>query len=308
MTKSITTIAPATVANVGPGFDVLGFALAEPCVSLTATLVAPKGNAVTIRSTAPGIPTDPTRNTAGVATLAFLSQLKSEASITLEMTAGIPLGSGLGSSAASAVAAVVAVNALLGSPFKTEDLLSSALDGEAVVSGARHADNVAPCLLGGFVVIRRHDPADWIHVPTPPSLYYIVVYPHCTVSTAEARRILPAAVPLTTATQQWANVAMLIAALNAGDAARVGRALEDGIVEPVRAKLIPGYHSVKLAALSAGALGCTISGSGPSVLALSSQKSQAEKIRSAMVQAFSEAGLAADGWIGTLTNPGARVL
>lgn len=306
--KKVTATAPATVANVGPGFDVLGFALAEPAVQLTATLDSPTGNRVTVSCDDPTISTDPMKNTAGAAALSLLAQIHSAASISLHSTTGIPLSSGLGSSAASAVAAVVAVNALLGAPLKTEALLLSTLDGEAVASGARHADNVAPCLLGGFVAIRQHDPADWIHIPTPASLYYIVVHPHYTVSTLDARRLLPATVPLHTAAQQWGNVAMLIAALATGDAAAVGRALEDKIVEPVRAKLIPGYNSVKLAALNAGALGCTISGSGPSVLALCDQKSKTEKIRQTMVQAFSEAGLQADAWIGTLNNPGARVL
>jgi len=308
MTKSITAIAPATVANVGPGFDTLGFALAEPCVSVTATLTTTTGSKVTVSCDDSKIPTDPLKNTAGAAALSLLAQLQSTASVSLHSNTGIPLGSGLGSSAASAVAAVVAVNALLGSPLKTEALLQSALDGEAVVSGARHADNVAPCLLGGFVVIRQHDPADWIHVHTPASLHYIVVHPHYMVSTADARRILPATVSLKDATQQWANVAMLIAALAAGDTHHVGRALEDKIIEPVRAQLIPGYNTVKLAALNAGALGCTISGSGPSVLALCNEKTQIEKISIAMVRAFSEAGLKADTWIGTLHNPGARII
>lgn len=308
MTKSITATAPATVANVGPGFDVLGFALAEPAVQITATLDSPTGNRVTVFCDDPTISTDPMKNTAGAAVVSLLAQLQSSASISLHSTTGIPLGSGLGSSAASAVAAVVAVNALLGAPLKTKALLLSALDGEAVVSGARHADNVAPCLFGGFVAIRQHDPADWIHVPTPASLYYIVVHPQYTVSTAEARRLLPATVPLHTATQQWGNVAMLIAALATGDTAAVGRALDDKIIEPVRAKLIPGYNSVKLAALNAGAIACTISGSGPSVLAFCDQKTLTGKIGDAMVQAFSEAGLQADAWIGTLTNPGAHIL
>lgn len=306
--KKVTATAPATVANVGPGFDVLGFALAEPAVTITATLLSDEGNHVTITTDIPDIPTDPVHNTAGVAAMSLLAHFRSEASISLHIASTIPVGSGLGSSAASAVAGAVAVNALMASPLPTEDLLSNALDGEAAVSGARHADNVAPCLLGGFVAIREHEPADWIHIPVHRSFYYIVVHPHCVVATKTARRILPKTVPLTAAAHQWGNVATLIAALSAGDAERAGRALEDKIVEPVRAKLIPGYNTVKLAALNAGALGCTISGSGPSVLALSTQKTQAEKISKAMIAAFSEAGLEAKGWIGTLINPGARVI
>lgn len=306
--KSITAIAPATVANVGPGFDVLGFALLEPFVKITAQLKDKTENQITISSTNPNIPIDPTLNTAGVATLSLLSQLQSEASVSLHIDAGIPMGSGLGSSAASAVAAAVAVNALLGSPLKTNELLNSALDGEGVVSGARHADNVAPCLLGGFVVIRRHDPPDWIHVTVPKSLRYVVVYPQCTVNTADARRVLPQTVPLNIATQQWANVAMLVAALNAGDTAAAGRALEDGVAEPARAALIPGYNSVKQAALSAGALGCTISGSGPSMLAFAASGTDAKKIGVAMVEAFCDAGLPSRYWTGQLQNSGAKLL
>ncbi len=306
--NQITAIAPATVANVGPGFDVLGFALAEPAVTLTATLLSDEGSHVTITTDNPDIPTDPLQNTAGVAAMSLLALFRSEASVSLHIVSTIPVGSGLGSSAASAVAAVVAVNALLDAPLKTEELLGTALDGEAAVSGARHADNVAPCLLGGFVAIREHEPADWIHIPVHRSFYYVVVHPHCVVNTKTARRMLSKTVPLAVAVHQWGNVATLIAALSAGDAARVGRALEDKIVEPVRAKLIPGYNTVKLSALNAGALGCTISGSGPSVLALCTKKTQAEKIRAAMITAFSEAGLDANGWIGALTNPGARLL
>lgn len=306
--KTEIAIAPATVANVGPGFDVLGFALAAPCVTVSATLTSDIGNKITISCDDPSIPTDPMKNTAGAAALSLLATLGSTASISLHSNTGIPLGSGLGSSAASAVAAVVAVNTLLGSPLKTDALLSSALDGEAVVSGARHADNVAPCLFGGFVAIRQHDPADWIQIPTPASLYYSVAHPHCTVSTAEARRLLPASVSLKEATQQWANVAMMIAALATGDTAHFGRALDDKIVEPVRAQLIPGYNSVKLAALAAGALGCTISGSGPSMIAFSGNTTDAKKIAAAMVQAFQDAGLAADSWTGKMSNPGARIV
>ncbi len=306
--KQATAIAPATVANVGPGFDVLGFALAEPAVTITAKLLSEEGNHLTITTNIPDIPTEPVDNTAGVAAMSLLAHLRSEASISLHIASTIPVGSGLGSSAASAVASAVAVNALMGSPLKIEDLLSNALDGEAVASGARHADNVAPCLLGGFVAIREHEPADWIHVPVHRTLYYVVVHPHCVVNTKTARKLLPKTIPLAAATQQWGNVATLIAALSAGDAARVGRALEDKIVEPVRAKLIPGYDSVKLAAIEAGALGCTISGSGPSVLALTDSATHAAKICKAMIQAFSEAGLGADGWTGKMTNPGARVL
>lgn len=303
-----TAIAPATVANVGPGFDVMGFALTGPMVKITATLLDRTGNAISITTDHPGIPTEPALNTASFAAMSLLAHRGDTPRITLRIECDIPLGSGLGSSAAGAVAGVMAVNALLGSPYTTEDLLSFAMDGEAAASGARHADNVAAALFGGFVVLRRHDIPDWIHVPVPATLRYVVVHPHCTVNTRDARRLLPDSVTLAAAVQQWANVATLIAALSTGDTARVGRAMEDGIVEPVRSRLIPGYTAVKMAAMEAGALGCAISGSGPAMLALTDDPKRAEKIRAAMVQAFKEAGQEADAWTGLMQNPGARVI
>lgn len=303
-----TATAPATVANVGPGFDVLGFALAEPSVKITAKLLGGTGGKLTLTADNADIPLDPMLNTAGFAAMSLLAHNNATPNIALHIHAGIPVGSGLGSSAASAVAGAMAVNAVLGSPYSTEELLTFALDGEAAASGARHADNVAPALFGGFVILRRHDTLDWMHIPTPPSLHYVVVHPYCTVNTGDARKLLPITVPLSAATQQWANVATLVAALCTGDTLRAGRAMEDGIVEPVRAQLIPGYSAVKKAAMDAGALGCTISGSGPSVLAFAEGQQSATTICSAMIHAFRGAGLKADGWAGPMDNPGATVL
>lgn len=303
-----TAIAPATVANVGPGFDVLGFALAEPSVKITATRIDGTDGRVTLTADNSDIPLDPMLNTAGFAAMSLLSHNNAKVNIALHIHAGIPVGSGLGSSAASAVAGAMAVNAVLGSPYSTEELLTFALDGEAAASGARHADNVAPALFGGFVILRRHDTLDWMQIPVPPALHYAVVHPHCTVNTSEARKLLPITVPLSAATQQWANVATLVAALCVGDMVRIGRAMEDGIVEPVRATLIPGYSAVKKAAQDADAMGCTISGSGPSMLAFTDSAKRATQICSAMIHAFHDAGLKADGWAGPMDNPGARVV
>lgn len=306
--NTATATAPATVANVGPGFDVLGFALAEPRVTITATLLDSIGGKLTLTADNPDIPLDPMLNTAGFAAMSLMARHNTAPNIALHIHAGIPVGSGLGSSAASAVAGTMAVNAVLGSPYSTEELLTFALDGEAAASGARHADNVAPALFGGFVILRRHDTLDWMQIPVPPNLHYAVVHPHCTVNTHEARKLLPITVPLSAATQQWANVATLVAALCIGDTIRIGRAMEDSIVEPVRAQLIPGYSAVKKAAMDADALGCTISGSGPSMLAFADSAKYAAKICSAMIHAFQEAGLKADGWAGPMDNPGAKVL
>lgn len=303
-----TATAPATVANVGPGFDVMGFALAEPRTVITATLLGGTGGKLTLTADNPDIPLDPMLNTAGFAAMSLLAHNNATPNISLHIHAGIPVGSGLGSSAAGAVAGAMAVNAVLGSPYSTEELLTFALDGEAAASGARHADNVAPALFGGFVILRRHDTLDWMKIPVPFSLHYVVVHPHCTVNTSEARKLLPDTVPLSAATQQWANVATLVAALCLGDTIRIGRAMEDGIIEPVRAQLIPGYSNVKKSALDAGALGCTISGSGPSMLAFSDGEKSATQICAAMMTAFNKAGMKADGWTGPMDNPGALVL
>lgn len=303
-----TATAPATIANVGPGFDVLGFALAEPRVTITATLLDSVGGKLTLTADNSDIPLDPMLNTASFAAMSLMAHNNTTPNIALHIHAGIPVGSGLGSSAASAVAGAMAVNAVLGSPYSTEELLTFALDGEAAASGARHADNVAPALFGGFVILRRHDTLDWMKIPMPANLHYAVVHPHCTVNTHEARKLLPITVPLSAATRQWANVATLVAALCLGDTIRVGRAMEDGIVEPVRAKLIPGYSAVKKAAMDADALGCTISGSGPSMLAFADSAKYATRICSAMIHAFHDAGLKADGWAGPMDNPGAHVV
>jgi homoserine kinase len=314
--KYVRVFAPATVANVACGFDILGFAVAAPGDEVVAWRTATPGVTINRICGDDGkLPIDPARNTAGAAVLALLEQLAAqecriEGGIALELHKRMPLGSGLGSSAASAVAGVVAANALLGGPLKREELLPLALAGEQVSCGAAavHADNVAPCLLGGFVLIRSYHPLDVVPLPTPAQLFCTVVHPHLEVRTEDARRILRKYLLLEDAITQWGNVAGLVAGLMKPDYALIGRSLQDVIVEPVRAMLIPGFAQIKAAALATGALGCSISGAGPSMFALSDARATAAAVGQAMQQAFQSLGLTSDVYVSTINQEGPRLL
>lgn len=320
--RSVTVFAPATVANVGSAFDVLGFALDAPGDTITATLcdttpgVAPE---VTIRGVAGAsgsLPTDPLRNTAAVSAQALLNHLVSQdnanyagISIALSITKGLPIGSGLGSSSASTVAGVVAANELLGCPYTRTDLLPFAMEGERAACGAAHADNAAPCLLGGFVLIRSYSPLEIIPLPCPSSVSVAVVSPHLELRTSDARKILKRSVPLEAAITQWGNVAALVAGIYRNDPELMGRSLADSIIEPERGQLIPGYAEVKNAALRAGALGSAISGSGPAIFALCRDRASAEHVANLMAAAFKDAaGVAATRYISGINTTGAVVL
>ena len=313
--RSVTVFAPATVANVGSAFDVLGFAVAAP------------GDTVTVRRTAtPGVTiaditgdngvlsTDSNKNTAGVSVLALLTHLESkdrrafgDIGVEISLTKGLPIGSGLGSSSASTVAAVVAANELCGSPLSREDLLPFAMEGERVACGAAHADNVAPALLGGFVLIRSYDPLDVVHLPTPSSAWVTVLSPSLELKTQDARKVLKRSVSLESAISQWGNVAALVAGIYKNDIALMGRALEDKIVEPERAQLIPGYAAAKRAALEAGACGCSISGSGPSVFALAQSEDIAHRVGAAMRDAFAALDISSIPYVSQINSSGAVV-
>ncbi len=294
-----TAFAPATVSNVACGFDVLGFAIERPGDRVTARLVGgvrdvPRsGGGVRLVSVtgAAGtgferLPLDAALNTAGVAARRLVGAVAPGAHIELSVDKQMPFGSGLGSSAASAVAAVVAVNEVLGRPLSREALMPFALDGEAVASGGRHADNVAPCLLGGFVLVRT--PEDVIRLPVPDGLCVAVIHPHVEVLTAEARAALSETVPMRAVVEQTANLGALVAGLFTGDVALVGRSLHDAIVEPQRARLVPRFYAMQAAAVQAGALGCSLSGSGPSVFALCADRRTADRAASAMQTAWGD--------------------
>lgn len=307
--EAIAAFAPATVANVGAGFDILGFALHQPGDRVVARFNQ-VGTVRIVALTGDGgrLPRDAALNTAGIAVIKLLEHLGTSQGIDLEVHKQMPLGSGLGSSAASAVAAVVAVNALLGSPLKKLELLPFAMEGERIACGAAHADNAAPSLLGGFVLIRSYAPLDVVKLHTPERLYAVVVHPHIEVKTQDARDILKKTLSLKDAIVQWGNIAGLVAGLMKSDYDLISRSLNDVIIEPVRAILIPGFADVKAAALQAGALGCSISGSGPSVFALVTDADTAERVAAAMQAAFAVHQIASDRYISKINQEGAHLV
>jgi homoserine kinase len=308
--KSATAFAPATVSNVGCGFDVLGFALDAPGDEVTARFLAPPGVVIeAIEGDQGRLPREAARNTAGVAAAALLARLGDERGVGLTIRKGLPLSSGLGGSAASAVAAVVAVDALVGARSSLDTLMQCALEGERLGAGSSHADNIAPCLHGGFVLVRRPNPPDVLPLPVPPGLTAVVVHPDLEIETARARALLGDTVALADAIRQWANMGALVDGLHRGDFAVISRALEDTIAEPRRAPLVPGLAAIKRAATDAGALGCSLSGSGPSLFALCASADSAARVAAAMTAAVkTQVGGEPQTYVSRIAPEGARVL
>ena len=302
-----TAFAPASVGNVAIGFDILGFS------------VDALGDRVTVsRRTAPGVeigvvtgpgqlPREPRDNTAGRALLAMQETLHPGFGFVLDLDKGIPLGSGLGGSAASAVGAVVAANALLPSPCSLQQLLGFALAGEAVASGSRHVDNIAPSLYGGLVLTVGIDEPRVKQIPVPANIRAVIVHPHMFLATAQARSILKRTVDMSDFVWQTAHLAGFISGCYTDDFDMIRASLEDVVIEPQRQGLIPGFHDVRRAAMEAGALGCSISGAGPSMFAWT-RSQDAESVAGAMRQGFEARGLTADAWIVEIRNRGARVI
>jgi homoserine kinase len=305
--KAVRAFAPGTVANVGPGLDILGLALTGPGDTVSVERVS--GGEITIRSSGhPDIPSDVLRNTAGIA--ASLVREKAGAVATglvLEIEKGLPLSGGQGGSAASAAAAAVATNALFGSPLLPRQLLEPCLAAEEAVSG-RHADNVAAALLGGMVLVRSLEPCDIVALPFPDDLLVVIVEPDERMPTEKARAALPRSVEREIAVAQAANVGALVAALFSGDRELLGRSIEDRIAEPARAPLLPGFAEAKSAALEAGALGCSLSGSGPSAFAFVAGEGLAARVAAAMASAYLWRGIAAAAKVCRVEKRGARVL
>ncbi len=307
--RSVRAFAPATVSNVACGFDVLGFAIEQPGDEVVAQRRGEPGvEIVEITGDGGRLPREVERNTAGVAAAELLARLGDERGVALRLHKGMPLSSGLGSSAASAVAAVCAVDRLLGLEAPRELLLRCALEGERAATGSIHADNAAPCLYGGFVLIRGVDPPDVVPLPVPEGLACAVVRPHAEVETRGARALLGNTVALKDAVTQWGNLGALVAALFRGDHELLSRSLRDVVAEPMRAGLVPGFSVAQRAAAVAGALGCSLSGSGPSIFALCASHAQAEHVATAMVRTLEDAGLTADRLVSPVGAAGARVV
>jgi len=305
-TRVACAFAPASVGNVGVGFDILGHSMAgagdraevciidEPCVRIAA-----------IHGTVTDLPREPERNTAGMALLALRKALDLQHGFELTLYKGIPLGSGMGGSAASCVAALVAANALLEDPLPREALYRFALDGEAVASGSHHGDNLGPMLLGGLILATRDR---LLRIPVPAAWHCALVHPHWVLETRKARAALAGDYPLDAFVTQSANLALVLAGCFRGDAALVREGLHDVLVEPRRASLVPGFARVKQAALDHRALGASISGGGPSVFGWYAQRADAEAAAVAMRAAFSESGLDSDAFVAPIDGPAAALL
>ncbi|MCS6973621.1 MAG: homoserine kinase [Cyclobacteriaceae bacterium] len=307
--ETIRAFAPATVANVACGFDVFGMALEQPGDEVELTL----NNSGEVRICAITgdnglLPLEVHRNTAGVAITSLLRYLQENTGAEIILHKKLPSGSGMGSSASSAAAALVAANEALGNPLTRKDLIPFAMEAERVACGSAHADNVAPALLGGFVLVRDPAEPDLIEIPLPPDLYCVVVHPRTEIPTREARLALKQHVRLTDAVTQWANTAALIAGFFRQDYQLIARSLKDVVAEPVRSVFIPGFGSVREAALQAGALGCSISGSGPAIFALCKGSRCAENVAIEMQHAFLKAGLNSTPYISALPAPGASII
>jgi homoserine kinase len=309
MKNEVKVFAPATVANIACGFDIMGFAIDEPGDEVVIRISGKPGVIITQISGDQGrLPLDAALNTAGKPLLSMVEKLGITCGIEVEIHKKMPLGSGLGSSAASAVAAAFALDRLLELDLTKKELLNFAIEGEQLASGSVHADNVAPCLYGGFVLIRSYEPLDIIKLDVPDELYCSVIHPQIEISTRESREILPSEISLSKAIRQWGNTAALVAGLLKSDYELIGRSLEDVVIEPVRSQLIPGFSDIKRAALESGALGCSISGSGPSIFALSRGEETAKKTGIAMQQSLLKHQLKSELYVSRINQNGPRII
>jgi len=303
-----TAFAPASVGNVAIGFDILGFAVDALGDKVTVSRRAEPGVEISrIHGIAGELPKDPKHNTAGQALLAMQEALKLPFGFIMEIDKGIPLGSGLGGSAASAVGAVVAANALLAEPVSKLELLKFAMQGEAVASGSLHVDNISPSLFGGLVLTVGIDHPRVKQIPVPPDVRAVIMHPHMFLSTKQARAILKRTVDLSDFVWQTANLAGFISGCYTNDLDMIRASLEDVVIEPQRQALIPGFQDVRRAAMEAGALGCSISGAGPTTFAWA-RESNASAVRDAMRGEFVRKSIQLDEWIVAIESAGARVV
>ena len=309
--KEVKVTAPATIANLVCGFDILGMALKAPYDEMTLSLSDEPG--IKIRHTDDyNLPESPENNVAGVALQALLEdpiaiELKRPIGFNLVVHKNIKPGSGLGSSAASSAGAVVAANHLLGNIFSKEDLVRFAMNGEKLAGGVKHADNVSPCIYGGVTLIRSIFPLDIIPLNSP-DLFVTIVHPQIEVRTSDARQILRKEVQLKDAIKQWGNIGGLIMGFMKNDSALIGRSLEDVLIEPVRSILIPGFDEVKRKCKEAGALGGGISGSGPSIFMMSEEEATAKKIEEIMQNIYETIGVEYKTYVTGINPEGVKIV
>lgn len=303
--SAVRVFAPGGIGNLGPGLDILGCAV----TGLGDVVRAHRTDVGGVSVEDPGHPDlsrDPTRHASAIAASEVLRRAGSRAGIALHVEKGLPLAGGQGGSAASALAGAVAANVLIGNPLDRVQILFAALVAEERLAG-RHIDNLAPALFGGILLIRSIEPLAFESLPVPDALRIVLVHPEMQLRTADARAVLPQSVDRATAVAQAQSVASMVAAFCLGDLSRLRGAVEDRIAEPARAKLLPGFSAAKRAAVDAGALGCSISGGGPSAFALADSDEQADAVRRAMIDAYSSAGLTATGRIARVDTRGTRV-
>jgi homoserine kinase len=323
--NEIKIFCPATIANLSCGFDVLGTCLENVGDEMIIRKTAKKGVTIT-KIIGADLPLETEKNVAGVAALALLKSLKFidnkfvpidievdididiEIGFEIEIYKNIKAGSGIGSSAASAAGAVFGINELLGRPFSKKELVYFAMQGEVLASGSAHADNVAPCLLGGFTLVRGYNPLDVIRIESPTNLYATIIHPQIELKTSEMRAVLQPTVSLKSAITQWGNVGGIIAGLFTSDYELIGRSLEDVIVEPLRGKFIPKFEEIKQTALANGALGAGISGSGPSIFALSNGIENAQKVAKAMQEIYNKTDIEFEIHVCKINSEGVRTI
>ena len=307
--NSIRVFAPATVSNVSCGFDVLGFAMEGPGDEVQLTLTS--DHEIKIKAIHPAsvkLPMSVEKNTAGVAVNSFLSAIGSKQGVEIVLIKNLPLGSGMGSSGASAVAALVAINHLLGNPLSPMELIPHAMEAERIACGSAHADNVAPSILGGFVLVREYDPLDVISIPIKAKLWCTLVHPHIELKTEDSRKVLKTEIPLVDAVTQTGNIAALMIGLMKPDPSLISKSLQDVIAEPLRAQFIPGFDAIKKVATKCGALGCGISGSGPSIYALSETEEIARQVGDQIHLIFQRNKINSEEYVSAISDKGARIV
>lgn len=305
--NEIKIFCPATIANLSCGFDVLGLCLENVGDEMIIRKSSQKGIRIT-KIVGADLPLETEKNVAGVAALALINAVETDFGFDIEIYKNIKAGSGIGSSSASAGGAVFGINELLGKPFSRKELVHFAMKGEALASGCEHADNVAPCLLGGFTLLRGYNPLDCIKIESPTELYATVIHPQIELKTSEMRAVLESMISLKSAIIQTGNLGGLIAGLYTSDYDLIGRSLHDEIVEPLRGKFIPKFDLVKKVALENGALGSGISGSGPSIFALSKGIATAEKVAKAMCDIFNETQIPYEIHVSKINDEGIKII
>jgi len=305
--NEIKILSPATVANVSCGFDVLGFCLDAIGDEMIIRKTNKKGIHIT-KIEGYNLPFEASKNVAGVSALAMIEDAKPDCGFEIEIYKKIKPGSGIGSSSASAAGSVWAINQLLGKPYNKTEITAFAMKGEALASGCEHADNIAPAIFGGFTLVKSVVPLKVLQIPTPSELYATIIHPEIEIKTAEARALLPKTIDLKKATTQWANVGSLVHAMHNNDYDLISESLNDVIVEPYRSQLIPNFNIVKSKSIEVGALGCGISGSGPSIFTLSKGKENAEAVAKSMENVYSKTNINFNTYVTKINTQGIKIL